>query len=362
MGMMNESLSRSWHPGLARCRCASNFLSIPHCTDAPALLPGLLPLLSSDSELLIALVLETMRTVIRSCTCTAAVWDPALARSVLSLWAQHASNPLISGACIDVMHSLSQIPQVRPSLQTSALPVLAAMVSAPTTPVVLAAGAIDMACALLRPSSPPEAETAHRIMTPPIMLQLQQSDDDAILQESCDYLRLLFTIGGREALSWGGADPQASLQTLVSLVIGLLQPQYQDSACMLVGQLILTLLLKMPDLMASYIPTLLPVIIARLARSQHHLTRHGLVMVVAHIGRTNPTDLLDFLMSTGVDPAEQRAAVQYVLSLWTDWHGDLQGHYAILLSTAGLAAVLASYHPVLKNVLVCAYAFLKAMI
>lgn len=295
-----------------------------------------------------------MRTVIKSGTCTAAAWDPALARTVLSLWSQHTSNPLISGACIDVMHSLAQIPHLRPSLHTSALPVLAAMVSSPSTPAVLAAGGIDMACALLRPSTPPEAETAHCVMTPPIMLQLQQSGDDAILQESCDYLRLLFTIGGRDVLSWGGANPQASLQTLISLVVGLLQPQYQDSSCMLVGQLILTLLLKMPDLMATYLPTLLPVIIARLANSQHHLTRHGLVMVVAHIGRTNPTDLLDFLMSTSSNPAEQRAAVQYVLNLWTEWHGDLQGYYAILLSTAGLAAVLASQHPVLKNVLVCA--------
>lgn len=47
-------------------------------------------------------------------------------------------------------------------------------------------------------------------------------------------------------LSWGGANPQESLQGLLQIVERLLQPSMGDSASLYVGDLILQILQKMP--------------------------------------------------------------------------------------------------------------------
>eukprot|EP00884_Botryococcus_braunii_P000242 jgi/Botrbrau1/10218/Bobra.0362s0008.1 len=313
---------------------------------------GLVRLLAVDSELLRHVVLETLASAIKADPVTATAFEPRVTQAVLDLWSEDVADPLLSGDAIDVLHSLAQSNQARSNMHSTALPYLAKLVANPSglADTTLVAGAIDVTCALLRPSTKAEAERLHSIMTPPVMAQLQGSDDDAILQESCDYLRVLFEIGGRDVLSWGAANPSYSLDVLVSLVASLLHPRHTDSSCMLVGSLLLAMLRSMQDLMGAYIPRLLPLLITRLANTTHAMTRHGLVMVMAHIGRSNPRELLDFLLSTGTTEAEQHAAVQFVLKLWTEWQGDLNGYYAILLSTAGLAALLASQHPILTAV------------
>jgi hypothetical protein len=58
--------------------------------------------------------------------------------------------------------------------------------------------------------------------------------------------RTLIGIAGVDMLSWGGANPQDTLQGLLQVVSRLLQPDMGDSSSLYVGGLIHQLLLKMP--------------------------------------------------------------------------------------------------------------------
>jgi len=58
--------------------------------------------------------------------------------------------------------------------------------------------------------------------------------------------RTLIVIAGVDMLSWGGANPQDTLQGLLQVVSRLLQPDMGDSSSLYVGGLIHQLLLKMP--------------------------------------------------------------------------------------------------------------------
>lgn len=58
--------------------------------------------------------------------------------------------------------------------------------------------------------------------------------------------RTLVGIAGVDMLSWGGANPQDTLQGLLQVVSRLLQPDMGDSSSLYVGGLIHQLLLKMP--------------------------------------------------------------------------------------------------------------------
>lgn len=58
--------------------------------------------------------------------------------------------------------------------------------------------------------------------------------------------RTLIGIAGVDMLSWGGANPQETLQGLLQVVSRLLQPDMGDSSSLYVGGLIHELLLKMP--------------------------------------------------------------------------------------------------------------------
>ena len=60
-------------------------------------------------------------------------------------------------------------------------------------------------------------------------------------------------------LSWGGANPQETLQGLLQVVQRLLQPSLGDSASLYVGDLVLQILQKMPaQVSAAFALDLIP--------------------------------------------------------------------------------------------------------
>ena len=70
------------------------------------------------------------------------------------------------------------------------LPVLSSIASKPeANPPVLIEGALDLATALLRPSSPQSAAAVHGMFSGTVMTLLRVHDDPGVLQSCCEYLR-----------------------------------------------------------------------------------------------------------------------------------------------------------------------------
>ena len=101
-------------------------------------------------------------------------------------------------------------------------------------------------------------------------------------------------IGGVEVLSWGGANPQESLQGLLQVVERLLQPGLGDSASLYVGDLILQILQKMPAQVRHIAspPAFIWVVIIIIIE---HILRGGPARYV-HVQSTAPSVILHLSM------------------------------------------------------------------
>ena len=74
-------------------------------------------------------------------------------------------------------------------------------------------------------------------------------------------------VGGEDILSCCGADRSATLQGVLNGVKRLLDPSMEEAAAAYVGQLIDTLIQKLPNVMNPFLPQLVEALVQKLRRS-----------------------------------------------------------------------------------------------
>jgi len=382
----------------------------------PHLYSGLVLLLGECCDESLHLVLETLAVVLRLDPQGAVVLQylPQVASPVLDVWAKNVADPLISEDALSVLGVIAQQPACLQPLAQQLLPTLTSVVFNPgSQSSIMLEGCLQMLrllvltpkrvspeaavtaavssglCPLLPPPEPtasPEQQQAHHELRSQQVRQLQQqvqqqqhqlqlgvaqqvhvsvlqallrlissSDDPGVQQSAQQLLCQLIRTGRADLLSWGGADPQASVQALVLAAQHLLRPGTDEGCGALAGDLVFEMLTSFPaHLMAPYLPELLKQVVSRLVTVNSSPLVCGLLMVLARLAHTDHNALITTLASMTVTlPGGQTGcALDASLAVWLDRCEELQGRYHLTLAVTALGLLLESSHPRLEQVVV----------
>ncbi|KAL0051329.1 hypothetical protein WJX82_005781 [Trebouxia sp. C0006] len=327
------------------CQRASGPTLQPHL---PQIYQGLGGLLQGSGEDTLHLVLESLATVIRGDTEGGAPWEAHISPCVIQLWARHITDPMLAMEAGGVIEALAAGPAF-PTLLARILPILASIIShAGQNSSILVEGALDVLVSLAKPARPEQAQQMQALVGPHIQALMLHHHDSGILQSCCQYLKTLIVIAGVDMLSWGGANPQDTLQGLLQVVSRLLQPDMGDSSSLYVGGLIHQLLLKMPAQVGPIVPALLAPLVAKLADSDSSPLVVHLLLVLAQLALINTNQLVDCLAAQPA-PGGRGNALEAVMGIWIERQLEFVGRYRINLATTALVQLLASRHPALMT-------------
>ena len=135
---------------------------------------------------------------------------------------------------------------------------------------------------------------------------------------------------------------------MCSMIVDVLVGSRSDSACLFVGPLLSTLLLRMPQLMNPYIGKILEAVLYRLQRCEVPIVATKLVLVFVRLAVMDAKQEIDLLHA--VHAGAEATGLSIAMQKWTQYHNELQGEYTIKLSTLGLMRVLSTLDTRLQDV------------
>lgn len=179
------------------------------------------------------------------------------------------------------------------------------------------------------------------------MRQLHKDIDDREIQGCIQCLQSFARIGGEKLDSWRVAGIDSNTMVMCSTVVDVLGSR-SDSACLFVGPLLSTLLLRMPQLMNPFIGNILQAVLYRLQQCEVPIVATKLVLVFVRLAVMDAKQEIDLLHA--VHAGAGSTGLSIAMQKWTQYHNELQGEYTIKLSTLGLMRVLSTLDARLQDV------------
>lgn len=176
-----------------------------------------------------------------------------------------------------------------------------------------------------------------------MMLYVQE---DAILQNGQECLKLLVNrdFGGISSWSDGVND---GAQYIMKFILKLLDPCTSESSAIFVGELITKLIQKGGSTLETYIPNLLTAVVHRLKEAKMPSFVQTLVLIFCHLIQTQMTTVLTFLSSLTIG---DKTGLEIFISKWLNIFGEIQGFYAVKLSTSALVKLYLSSDQRLQSI------------
>eukprot|EP00803_Ostreobium_quekettii_P005580 evm.model.scf_261EXC.5 EVM.evm.TU.scf_261EXC.5 scf_261EXC:60540-71115(+) len=319
----------------------------------PSTFESLVRMLQETSEDTQNLVLETLAVAAKVDEDATSQFESQIMPTTLQIWSENFNDPMVGTAAMDVITGLAANSQCLPGLCRSALPVVSKVVVEPAgQPAGAVESCLDLLTVLVGTRSLEVAGAVYTAVGPAVMALLAQSDDAGILESCTKLLQALVMVGGEQLLSWGGADPAASLQTLMAAVSRLLDPAMGDAPAAHVGQLVNALVQKVPTVLGPMLPDLLKAIIWKLQHVDMSQVVVSLLVVFFRLAHKDVNSLIEVLatMSAPSPDGSTKNALQLVMGIWTERYVEIQGPYSIRLATTAMGNLLASGNPKLSEV------------
>ncbi|KAK9862534.1 hypothetical protein WJX84_000998 [Apatococcus fuscideae] len=334
---------------IGACRAVASLCK--HCKSTalqqhlPALHQGLLQLLNTTGEETLHLALECLTAVIKADPSAAAALEPQLSPKLLTLWSEHVHDPLLSIDAVEAIDALAKVPGVLPNLQERAVPTLVSLLQDPGKLADgLVSGAIDLVSTLLAPSTLQQAQRMHQALTCHVISLAEHSDDAEVIRSCCTYLRILVRSAQADLLHWESDRAESTLQLLLGMVSHYLQPSLPDAQCYAIGQLLSAMLRHLREAMMDAVPQLITKLAVKLCSAQSLPLIMSLLVALAQLVLLDAKTVVDILAASSI-PGKDGNALQLILNLWTERHGELTGVYAINISIVAIALLLALQHP-----------------
>lgn len=315
------------------------------------LLSSLMDLLHQASDETLHLVLETLQAAIKSGRESSASAEPIISPIILSLWALHISDPLISIEAIEVLEALKNSPGCIRPLASRILPYLGPVLNKPQQqPDGLVAGSLDLLTMLLKNAPTDVVKAAYDVCFDAIIRIVLQSDDHSEMQNATECLASFVSVGRQELLAWG-SDSGFTMRSLLDAASRLLDPDLESSGSLFVGSYILQLILHLPSQMGQHIQDLIVALVRRMQSALTAGLKSSLLLVFARLIHMSFPNVEQFInLMIGVQAEGYQNAFVYVMSEWTKQQGEIQGSYQIKVTTSALALLLSTRHPELSNI------------
>ncbi|TPX35286.1 hypothetical protein SmJEL517_g02299 [Synchytrium microbalum] len=314
-----------------------------------SILEGLVALSNDASEDTMTLILNCLNYAIKIDISRAGQIVAPLAEFLVRVWKQYKTDPIVSESVLEIIEVLASNAEITIALQNSMVPsVMQIMASekALLLPGIQATG-IDVLKALLGPNSGPVSPLYSQFF-PDLMGLFLHSEDTAILQNAAGFLRSLLQRDMSVIIDWSSPDANG-LQLAMSFLAKLLNPNASESAGLFLGDLIIKFIQKAGQHIAPVLHQLLSAIAFRLSTAQLPTFIQSLVLVFAHLIKTQRDDVVIFLAALNIEGV---SALEIFVKAWCENFSEFTGYYPLKLNATAMSQLFQSTDPRLHSIMV----------
>ncbi|CAO2043457.1 unnamed protein product [Urochloa humidicola] len=315
------------------------------------ILSSLVDLLRQASDETLHLVLETLQSAIKSGGEQSTLIEPVISPIILDVWAQHIADPFISIDAIEVLEAIKNAPGCLQPLVSRILPTVGSILGKPKIqPDGLVAGSLDLLTMVLKNAPTVVVKAVFDTCFVSTIQIVLESDDHGEMQNATECLAAFISGGRQELLVWGGEQGH-TLKMLLDAASRLLDPALESSVSLFVGSFVMQLVLQMPSHLSPHIPDLIAAIVRRMQTSSIAGLKSSLIVIIArlvHLSVPNVDQFINLLLSIPAQGYDN--SLVYIMSVWSQLQGEIQGAYQIKVTTTALALLISTRHPELSKV------------
>lgn len=168
----------------------------------------------------------------------------------------------------------------------------------------------------------------------PLCKIVMNSSDSQVLQTVTENLSFLTKHASEQISSWNkGDDGRNGIELLIMSVARLLEPIWEDSACINTGLLIVAIVEQFGSSLGSLLEHILEATSKRLLTAKHPVLIENLIQVFSKLIETNPSDVVNFLANqkieipnTANEEEKVTSGLQVVISKWVSNFDVLRGY------------------------------------
>ncbi|KAI7859526.1 armadillo-type protein [Circinella umbellata] len=313
------------------------------------ILEGACQLLPDASEESLMLLLQSLCSAVKINGEVAAKYEYVLTPAVLETWKKFPTDSIITSYILDLFESFAENPAYFPPLCARSFPFFDQVFKTPgNTPAVLAS-VVDLLTSLVRygPSPLPNEFTDQMF---PIVMQLGwSSEDEDVLQSVQECLKQYIIKDTDHIIQWNDGAGKSGMDYVIHFVARLLEPKNSASESLFVGDLIVNLIKKAGNNIASVLPELLNAVLIRLQNTDYQPFVQSLVLVFAHLIIQQQDTVFQFLCTTNING---RSGLEILLPMWCDYFGSFSGYYSLKVSAIALSKLFLINDPHLQNLTV----------
>ncbi|KAM6498769.1 Armadillo-type fold, partial [Amanita muscaria] len=308
------------------------------------------PFLLATSEDTLLLVLETISSVI---TIDEAKWLDAeltnsLVAAILEVWNRNNKDPLFISILADILTSLASSPThgVNETVVKQALPVLTtAMTSAKPEESWITSSAIDLIDSIVQGSTNRLAEGFFAHIAPGLFKCLGEAEDRDVLQNGIKCLTVIMRTDHNQVVVWHDDSGRSGLDYVLMVVAKALENQ-DESAGLVLGDLIIHLLRKVGEAVLPVLPQLLQSMVNRMTTAKTATFIQSLVIPFAFLINNQRDVVVSLLESTQI---QDRTALDILINTWCENAETFQGFWSSRISTLGLSQLFVAERASLQN-------------
>ncbi|CAN6236030.1 unnamed protein product [Urochloa humidicola] len=315
------------------------------------ILSSLVDLLRQASDETLHLVLETLQSAIKSGGEQSILIEPVISPIILDVWAQHIADPFISIDAIEVLEAIKNAPGCLQPLVSRIVPTIGSILGKPKIQSDgLVAGSLDLLTMVLKNAPTVVVKAVFDTCFVSTVQIVLESDDHGEMQNATECLAAFVSGGRQELLVWGGEQGH-TLKMLLDAASRLLDPALESSVSLFVGSFVMQLILQMPSYLSPHIPDLIAAIVRRMQTSSIAGLKSSLIVIIArlvHLSVPNVDQFINLLLSIPAQGYDN--SLVYIMSVWSQLQGEIQGAYQIKVTTTALALLTSTRHPELSKV------------
>lgn len=266
------------------------------------IISAITPITEEDTPSIFA---EVLMTVIQANVYFSAQY-PKMVEIIYNLLSKDVSNIMLSNEIEDIMAELAETAtedDVYPQFIQHALPPLLQSILSikdwDYTPELVLS--LNLLAIIIDKGPVPVPEDVLNIFFEPLYKIVSNSTDAQVLQSATEVLSFLCDHASEQIKQWHDSDGKSGIELLIMIVARLLDPTWEDDACISSGLLIVSIVDKFGQVIGQYLPEILEATAKRLATAKQPILIENFIKVFSELIIKNTNEALDFLSSQQIE-------------------------------------------------------------
>ncbi|XP_037952610.1 importin-9 [Teleopsis dalmanni] len=296
-------------------------------------LDGILGIIPGSKSSVLALLLETITTMINFDNDFAATSQGKLVPLIIAVFIKYPEDPFILEILQEMIKAISQNPSCQQSLQEKFIPTLVSILQLEGD--LAKAGkqdiALDILTSIVKHSAAPLSNMLIENAFPAMIHCVLRTDDQSVMVSGGECLRAYIFLSPEQICTYKNGE---GLNYVMQLTTMLLNPMNNEMTAGQIGRLVITIITKMGNMLGENVDLLLKAVISKMQLVECLKVVMSLVVIFAHLFLTQMDAVLNFL-STVPGPTGE-PAMQFVFNNWLSRQASFFGAYERKVTTMAM--------------------------